>query len=380
MKFLQEALNPGESATMPPNPTTKSWSAWFDSVLYHADHFLLYADFIQEVNRYRASPSDPLQRLQKIYQGKSFMKRLEVHLAFLKMKAPTLMAYLNYFQEQVPHVTQAHGKMESLLHCLDVNSKLEEKDLTLCVAAERTFTGTEWKELISLFSSAFTAAHSKLVKYVVNGAQPASKFLDQVRVLDPRNLLDMDCDFDSIDSIIGFDEVPKEDWELYVNNRGPLAVKQTNDGIIDSMPFWKAKASTLPALYKLASRYSTTIGSYEVERSFSTYNKILDEKRGSLDESTIRAFHFLNWNLRIKLSIEEEREKQNNYPKDPGVIKETPETIPEKKPPLLGKVSDNGQQPGPVPVTKASKRKIDVADEKRNEAASKKKKNLNASC
>ena len=51
------------------------------------------------------------------------MKRLEVQLAFLKVKAPTLMAYLSYFQEQVPHVTQAHGKMESLLHYLDVNSK-----------------------------------------------------------------------------------------------------------------------------------------------------------------------------------------------------------------------------------------------------------------
>ena len=36
LNFLQKALNPGDSVTMPPNPTTKSWSAWFDSVLYHA--------------------------------------------------------------------------------------------------------------------------------------------------------------------------------------------------------------------------------------------------------------------------------------------------------------------------------------------------------
>lgn len=213
------------------------------------------------------------------------------------------------------------------------------------------------------------------MKYVVDGAQPALKFLDQVRVLDPRNLLHMDCDFDSVDSIPGFDEVPKEEWELYVNNHGPLAVKQSKDGNIDLILFWKAKASTLPALYKLASCYSTTIiGSYEAERSFSAYNKILDKKQRSLDESTIRAFHFLNWNLRIRSSLEEEREKQNNYQKGPGVLKETPKTVPEKKPPLLSKASDNSQQPGPVPATKASKRKIDVADEKRNETAPKKKK------
>lgn len=99
---------------MPPNPTTKSWSAWFDSVLYHVDYFLLFADFIQEeVNHCRASASDSLLRLQEIYQDKSFMKRLHVQLAFLKVKAPTLMAYLNYFQERVLHVTQAHGKMET---------------------------------------------------------------------------------------------------------------------------------------------------------------------------------------------------------------------------------------------------------------------------
>lgn len=117
MKFLQEALSPGESATMPPNPTTKSWSAWFDSVLYRADYFLFFAGFIQEeVNRCRASASDSLLRLQEIYEDKSFMKRLHVQLAFLKVKAPTLMAYLNYFQERVPHVTQAHGKMERLTH------------------------------------------------------------------------------------------------------------------------------------------------------------------------------------------------------------------------------------------------------------------------
>ena len=294
IKFLQEALSPGESATMPPNPTTKSWSAWFDSVLYHADYFLLFADFIQEeVNRSRASASDSLLRLQEIY------------------------------------------------------------------------------------------AHSKLEKYVVDGAQPGSNFLDQVRVLDPRNLLDMDHDFNSIDSIPGFDQVPKEEWELYVNNHGPLAVKQSKDGNIDLMQFWKAKASTLPALYKIASCYSTTtIGSYEVERSFSAYNEILDEKRRSLDETTIRALHFLNWNLRIISSIEEEKEKQNNLPKGHDVTKETLKTVSERKAPLLGKASDmsmvsKDQQPDPVPATKARKRKIDVTDQERNEAVSKKKKGKN---
>ena len=194
----------------------------------------------------------------------------------------------------------------------------------------------------------------------------------------------MDHNFNSIDSILGFDQVPKEEWELYVNNHGPLAVKQSKDGNIDLMQFWKAKASTLPALYKIVPCYSTTttIGSYEVERSFSAYNEILDEKRGSLDETTIRALHFLDWNLGIKSSIEEEKEKQNNLPKGHDVTKETLKTVSERKAPLLGKASDmsmvsKDQQPDPVPATNARKRKIDVADQERNEAVSKKKKGKN---
>ena len=177
------------------------------------------------------------------YDCNRFMKRHQVQLVFLKAKAPTLMAYLNYFQERVPHVTQAHGEMERLLHYLDVNSKLEEKDLAFCFEVEHTFTVTERKGLVSLFSSAFTAAHSKLVNYVVDGAQPASKFLDQVRVLDPRNLLDMDHDFNSTGSIPGFDQVPKEEWELYVmvTNHGPLTVKQSKDGNIDLMLFGRQR-------------------------------------------------------------------------------------------------------------------------------------------
>ena len=79
---------------------------------------------------------------------------LHVQLAFLKVKASTLMTYLNYFKERIPHITQAHRKMERLLHYmyLDVNSKLEEKDLTFCFEVEHTFTGTVSKEGVPLFS------------------------------------------------------------------------------------------------------------------------------------------------------------------------------------------------------------------------------------
>ena len=294
LNFLRRALRPGDSVTMPPNPTTKSWSAWFDAVLYHAEFYLLFEDFVQEeLDRGRNTASNSLLRLEEMYQDERFMKKFGAQLKFLKVKAPTFMVYLNYFQERMPHATQAHAKMESLLQYLHDNAKVEEEDLEFCFDGGLTYQ--EKTELMFLFSSAFNDAHAKLYKYFVDGAQPASKLLEQIQLLDPRNLIDADQNFDSMDSIPGFEAVPRDEWNLYVNHLGPLAVKHNKDGKFDLALFWKSKESNLPELYKLASCYCTsTIGSYDVERSFSAYKEILDEKRRSLDESTIKAFHFLN--------------------------------------------------------------------------------------
>ena len=49
------------------------------------------------------------------------------------------MAFPNYFQGRVPHVTQPHGKMERLLHYLQANTSLEE-DLLFCSEEGYNFT------------------------------------------------------------------------------------------------------------------------------------------------------------------------------------------------------------------------------------------------
>lgn len=218
-----------------------------------------------------------------MYSDHSLMKKLRAHLAFLKVKAPTLKVYINYFQQKVPHVTQAHDKMENLMYYLGQNSHLTEEDLEFCFEGDN-FSCEERKELVLLVNSAFSAAHEKLQKYVVKGAQPALKFLEQVRVLDPRNLVDAESSFDAIDSIPGFEAVSRNEWDLYKNRLA--AVKRSRDGHLDLVLFWKSNAADLPELYKLAACYCTaTIGSYDVERAFSAYNKILDDKWRSLDQS-----------------------------------------------------------------------------------------------
>ena len=309
LNFLRRHIS--GNARMPPNPSTKSWSAWFDSALYHAEYYFLFGEFFnEELSRGRHLASNSLLRLEEMYEDNSFMKKLHAQLNVVKAKGPTMLSYLNYFQEKIPHVTRVHEKMECLMHFLRLNAAGEEEDFSFCFEGNYKFSCKEKEEIIQVTTAAFKAAHSKLSKYVVDGAQPASKFLEQVRVLNPVNLVDCERSQGCIDSIPGIESVPKEEWQLYVNHIGPQAVKNMKDeGELDVKQFWKSKASSLPELYKLASCYcTTTIGSYDVERSFSAYNAILDGKRRALEQNTMKAFHFLNWNLRVKSTVQEEKE------------------------------------------------------------------------
>ena len=208
--FLQDAIGTTSTVKMPPNPTTKSWKAWFDAALYHADHYFLLGDFINnELILSGNSACNSLIRLGEIYNDCSFMKRLHAQLAFIKNKAPTLLMYLDYFQERTPHIIAAHGKLESLLWYLSANSQLQEEDIDFCFTGDFSFE--EKEELVNLGNTAFTAAYVKLDKYVNGSAQPAAKFLDQIRVLDPNNLIDTGLTYNNIDSIPGFENVTRDE-------------------------------------------------------------------------------------------------------------------------------------------------------------------------
>lgn len=98
---------PWQDAAVPPNPTFKSLSVFFDSVLYFANGYFFFDDFIQEElgwGRAVASNNSLLWLEEKImYEDQSFMKKVHAQLAFLKVKSPTIMAFKNYLQERVLH-------------------------------------------------------------------------------------------------------------------------------------------------------------------------------------------------------------------------------------------------------------------------------------
>lgn len=108
-------------------------------------------------------------------------------------------------------------------------------------------------------------------------------------------------------SIPGIEDVPQTEMDLYAHVIDPAAVKRSTNGKLDIKLFWKSNASELPNLYKVASIYCTaTLGFYDVERCFSTYNNVLTGKRMSMTPSPLKAYHFLNWNLQVNSTVREE--------------------------------------------------------------------------
>lgn len=331
MNFLHSRT--ATKTKMPPNPTTKSWRAWFDSAIYYAEYILVLEDFVlEEVARGRNAACSSLLRLEEIYAKPELMTILHAQLKLVKEKAPTILSCLNYFQERIPHTTAVYGVMNQLLYYLEVNANAKEDDFSFCFEGSPYSVWSDVRvAVIDSAKTAFKAALSKLTKYVLDGEQQAMPFFEQVRILDPANIVDCDLTYGSIDSIPGIESVSKQEWELYVKHIGPQSVKSLGYGDnIDLKLFWKSKATSLPALYRLASCYcTTTTGSYDVGRSFSAYNAMLDDKRRSLTTDTIKATHFLNWNLRVKSAVEEEvLSQENSDPKPktrraPDVIKIT---------------------------------------------------------
>ena len=111
LNFLESRT--AKKARMPPNPTTKSWSAWFNSAIYSAKFSLVPSDFIKEVRRGCSIASHSLLRLEEMYSSQELKKKIHAQLELVKVKAPTILSCLKYFQRRMPHATAVHRVMQS---------------------------------------------------------------------------------------------------------------------------------------------------------------------------------------------------------------------------------------------------------------------------
>ena len=130
--------------------------------------------------------------------------------------------------------------------------------------------------------------------------QPAIKFLKQLRVFNPKKVPYLPQKLDEYESIPGMGTVPASEFAIYLN----LATELMNlEGFShkDICAYWKSISDRVPSLAQVALTYvNCPISSADAERSFSLYNILLDARRRSLSEQSIRSLLFLYCNQKLQ--------------------------------------------------------------------------------
>lgn len=113
----------------------------------------------------------------------------------------------------------------------------------------------------------------------------------------------MSHDLTSYNSIPDFGTIPSQEFALYVNKLAPDAVSIAG-GLWstqrDVEVFWLSMGERLPHMAPIALTYINAVcNSADAERSNSLYNLVLDSRRRSLSQESLKALVFLYYNNNV---------------------------------------------------------------------------------
>jgi hypothetical protein len=297
--------------TMPPSPVATRWNSWFLCVSYHNKYFKYYKKFFEAEMQLTNTPPESVEELHNMLQSISKWQELKACLAFLSQKATTVLSYIDIFQTRRPLTVKTFDHLEDLQIFFATNQQLPDEAFADIMEDTDEISLLRQREMRGMFQSAFDLAQAKLQKYM-DGAQPSMEFLKQIRVLNPSRVSILSKIKREYTAIPLFDDVPDAEFVRYVDYLAPQAVQRSGGLPIDLDNFWLSVADRVPMLANIAKRYvNAVVSSADAERSFSLYNLILDCRRRSLCEASLKYMCFLYCNERVKCGNFED-----SYPAD----------------------------------------------------------------
>jgi hypothetical protein len=153
----------------------------------------------------------------------------------------------------------------------------------------------ETKPFISLFSKAFTLAYEKCKKHI--SCHPALSLFKAIQCFDPRfiqsNIINHNmANYGIIEEFHSPTDTLIQEWAIY------CGLNESVEEWTDLDVYWRGKVSLLPELGVLALIYIwLPVSGVDVERSFSSYNSILSDRRTALKKESIQMLNFLYFNL-----------------------------------------------------------------------------------
>lgn len=217
-----------------------------------------------------------------------------LQLYFLKENCQRLMNVLTALEARdTPLACSVFNMMEDLRSYLLTGTTKEqfgeETDRLLAKLGQ-----TERKKMVKSFHKVFQLSLNKLDLHLRN--LPAYDYYKAVRIFHPRQLLSLSHDIDTygtqIPALVNPSTELMEEWLIYTQLR-----LESLPSLAELPLFWANMQGRFPILTLIASdAIWMPVSSVDVERSFSQYKHLLNDRRESLTDDNTRRLMMLYFN------------------------------------------------------------------------------------
>ena len=274
-----------------PLSNTTRWNTWFRMAFHIYQNLDYIRGFYNEESRENSTPI--IEKINSAFTDQQINGRIEIYLAFIQENAQQFVADLDFFQQENNPIFPF------------IEQRLQQLEARITTGKTATNFGPTMDSVLQKFNSpltvfcpvfqqAYHAAYKKLEDHVLQ--HPARSLFRAVQVFDPRflSLTTANRDIYSyqiIRELANPSTFLIQEWSIYVNiNLNLIEFSELNE-------FWDKVSLQLPLLEKIARKYIwLPISSCTVERSFSAYNKILDDDRQNLSPESLKFLTMMYFN------------------------------------------------------------------------------------
>lgn len=299
-----------ETFALPPNPCGKSWDRWLMCAKYHHENFQLCRNWIaQEILQQGRKAIPSLKNISKMIEKANKAAYILAQVRFIAIEGEGLLKLMKHMEGQKPNVMGAIEKVNQQMDEFTFKASRAGEMVSFCFTPDFVsdhLSLLKQRELTKMMAEGYKRIADKFDKYFgPHGVQPALKFLQAMRVADPRNLQLIARDYGVYkNNLPGFTAVDRTEFHRYVQVLGPEAVKNIipnddGDRTFDIGAFWNSmkRETMVPSVATyFQNRIRLICSSATVERSFSAYNLILSDHRRGLTCDKIRQLNFLYFN------------------------------------------------------------------------------------
>ena len=250
-------------------------------------------EFIEGFYKKEKAVGMAVECIIELLAHKTIFQEISLQLYFLKENCVRLMTVLTTLEIK-----------KAPLACI-VYNLLEDLRLYLITSCTKTTFGTETDRLLAKLSEPERMKQIKSFHKVFNlymkklevhlDKHPAYAYYKAIRIFDPRQLLIMGHDITEFEIIPGLKNPSPElleEW-LISTQYQQSAIPQP----LDLPTFWESVEDRFPLLSAVASEAIwMPVASVDVERSFSLYKHLLNDRRESLTEDNTKRLVMLYYN------------------------------------------------------------------------------------